>query len=214
MQEKLNRIRKPEKPAFSPRIVSSCLLLAAGLALGLLSKLLDETPGNLLPPILQQLDLGNFFSRMGFWLFAGIAISVKAKTPLQAALNTFLFFAGMVSTYYLYTVFIAGFFPRSYMMIWIGLTLLSPLLAAVCWYAGGTHPVSIAISCLLFTLMTRQAFSAGLWYLDVRYFLEVLLWLGTLWILYQTPRQTITVACVGTVLFLLTAAVNLPFGLF
>ena len=65
---------------------------------------------------------------MGVWIFLAVAISVYSKSPIRSAVNVFLFFVGMVGSYYLYTVLVADFFPKSYMMIWIIMTCISPFL--------------------------------------------------------------------------------------
>lgn len=158
MREFLNKIRKPEYLPVPNKIIHSVMILIIGIVLGFVSKVLDETASNLLPPFLEMLDLRNFFSRMGFWIFSGVFISLFSKTPIRAALNNFLFFIGMVGSYYVYTVAIAGFFPKTYMMLWVAMALLSPFLGAVCWYAKGTHIVSVCLSALIFMMMTRQAF--------------------------------------------------------
>ena len=98
--------------------------------------MLDLTPSNELPAFLEALDLRNFL-RIGVWIFLSVSISVYSRLPLRAALHVFGLLAGMVGSYYLYTVLVAGFYPKSYMMIWIGMTMLSPILAVVCWYAKG-----------------------------------------------------------------------------
>ena len=67
-----------------------------------------------------------------FWLLLALSIAVFSKTPVKAAVNTFLFFAGMCAAYHIYTVVFSGFNPMQYMMIWYGFTIISPLLAAVC----------------------------------------------------------------------------------
>ncbi len=213
MKEFLDKIRKPVSGSISRKIAFSVLILLLGIALGIISKMLDETASNLLPPFLESLDLRNFFSRMGFWLFSGICIAIYSKTPLRAALNTFLFFTGMVSSYYIYTVFVAGFFPKSYMMIWIVLTILSPLPGAVCWYAKGTHPVSICLSAIIFMIMTRQTFVFGYWYFDILFIPELLLWCLTIAVLYKTPKQILTVFGTGSLLFFITAPLHLLGGL-
>lgn len=159
-----------------------------------------------------MLDLRNFFSRMGFWLFSGVCIATYSKTPLSAALNVFIFFAGMVSSYYIYTIQIAGFFPKSYMIMWVILTVLSPLLGAVCWYAKGGHPVSVCISVIIFMMMARQAFSFGFWYFDINYILELILLGATIAILCRTPRQVFVVIGAGLLLFFITSPLNLFFG--
>ncbi len=213
LKNKLDYIRQPVTLSISKNVCNSLLIFALGIVLGLVSKVLDETPSNMLPQILQPLDLGNFFSRMGFWLFSGICVSVFSSNPLRAALNTFLFLAGMVGSYYAYTVFVAGFYPKSYMMIWVGMAILSPIPAFVCWYAKSTHIVSLCISTVLVMFMARQAFVFGFWYFDVRYPLELLLFLGTFGVLYKTPKQTLLIGISGMMLFFLLSRCDLMFGL-
>lgn len=210
MNHFLYKIRKPVKISLSKKIVYSTLLFGAGIVLGILSKFLDETPSNLLPPFLEMMDLRNFFSRMGIWLFLGIVISIYSKTPLRASINVFLFFSGMVSSYYLYTVTIAGFFPKSYMMIWIAMTFLSLFLAYICWFAKGDGGIAIFISAAIVLFMSRQTFIVGFWYLDVINILELLLWIATIFVLYQSPKQIGKVIIIGSILFILTS----PFSLF
>lgn len=214
MKKYLSNVRKPGTLPTTKKIFDSVLLLFMGILLGIAAKILDETASNVLPPIFQVLDLGNFFSRMGVWLFIGICISVYSYTPLRASLNTFLFLAGMVGSYYIYTIFIAGFFPKSYMILWIAMTIFSPLPAFLCWYAKGTHILSLCISAILLLFMARQAFSFGVWYFNVRYILEMLLFVGTIGVLYKTPKQISIVVVSGIILFLMVSPINLIFGLF
>jgi hypothetical protein len=213
MKELLDTIRNPTPSSLSKQVLYTILILIAGVVLGIISKILDETASNLLPHFLEMLDFRNFFSRIGFWMFSGMCIAVYSKTPRSAALNVLLFFVGMVSSYYIYTVQMAGFFPKSYIMIWVIITILTPLMGAVCWYAKGIHPVSICLSAVLLMMMTRQAFSFGLWYFDVRYTLELLLLVLTIAVLYKTPKQILAVTGVGISLFFITSPLSLFWGL-
>ncbi len=213
MNDLLHSIRKPVDISLSKKVVASSLLFLAGVILGLLSKMLDETASNLLPHFLQVLDLGNFFSRMGVWLFLAMLIAVYSKSPVRAAINVFVFFVGMVGSYYLYTVMIAGFFPKSYMMIWVIMTVISPFMAFVCWYAKGKGILAILISSLLLMFMSRQAFAFGFWYLDIRDILEFLLWGATIIVLYQSPKQLIKVVAIGLFLYFLTAPFHIGWGM-
>ena len=209
----LNEIRKPINLSTSRKFIYSISIFIVGVMLGVISKLLDETPSNYLPFFLETLDLRNFFSRMGVWLFISVIISLYSKSPIRSAINAFLFFVGMVGSYYLYTIAIAGFFPRSYMMIWIAMTIVSPLLAFVCWYAKGKGPIAIFISAVIFMFMSRQAFVFGFWYFDVSYILELLLFIFTIFILYQSPKQIIKVVTIGVLIFFLTAQLNIFWGM-
>ena len=213
MKAYLNKIRRPESISSSRKFLYSFTIFAAGIILGVISKALDETVSNLLPYFLEVLDLRNFFSRMGVWIFLSLLISVYSKSPVRAATNVFLFLLGMVGSYYLYTITIAGFFPKSYMMIWVGMTFLSPFMAIICWYAKGKGPVATCISSVIFMFMTRQAFIFGFWYFDIRYILEFLLWVATIFVLYQSPKQALTMIIIGIFLFFLTSQLNLFWGM-
>ena len=213
MRKFLNKIRQPEAASKTYKIVFTVIVFAAGITLGIISKILDETPSNTLPYLIEMLDLRNFFSRIGFWIFSGTCVAIYSKSAKQAALNSFLLFAGMVGCYYAYTIMIAGFYPKSYMMIWIAMTAAAPLLGAICWYARGTHIASIIISSIILMMMTRQALNFGFWYLDVSHFLELLLWGATILILYRKPKQILLSVGLSIVLFLLTSQIHFLGGM-
>ncbi len=209
----LNRIRKPVTIPISQKLLYSLSILLAGIISGTLSKILDTTAGNLLPPFLESLDLRNFFSRIGIWIFFAVLISIYSKNPFRAAANVFSFFIGMISSYYLYTIFVAGFLPKSYMMIWIIVTFISPFMAFICWYAKGKGIISIIIAASILMLITRQTFVFGFWYLYIKNGLELFLWTGTMLILYQSPQQIAKVVASGTLAFLLASPLNLLWGM-
>lgn len=207
MKKFLNEIRTPTVIPLSRKLLYSTAIFASGIVLGLFSKMLDTIPINLLPYFLQVLDLGNFFSRMGVWIFLAVLISVYSKSPFRSAINVFLFFTGMIGSYYLYTVLAAGFFPKSYMMIWIVMTCISPLLAFGCWYAKGKGMIAVFISSIIFMVISSQAFVFGFWYFDIGYELELVLLIATIFVLYQSPRQIVKVVTLGLLLYFLTAPI-------
>ncbi|WP_075980155.1 hypothetical protein [Bacillus massilinigeriensis] len=209
----LNKIRSPIKISLSKKFLYSTLIFIAGIILGVISKVLDTTSSNLLPLFLEILDLRNFLSRMGIWIFLSVVISVHSKSPIRSAINVFLFFVGMVGSYYLYTVLVAGFFPKSYMIIWMVMTSISPLLAFVCWYGKGKGIIAITISSIIFMFISRQSFAFGFWYFDIRYNLEFLLWIAMILVLYQSSKQITKVIIIGLLLYFLTAQINLFWGM-
>ncbi len=211
MRAFLNEIRSPITR--SKKLLNSTFIFIAGVLLGVISKVLDETPSNLLPYFLEVLDLRNFFSRMGIWIFLALLLSVYSKSPGRSALNVFLFFVGMVGSYYLYTVIVAGFYPKSYMIIWFTIAVFSPLLAFVCWYAKGKGLLAIFLSSTILMFLSRQTFVFGFWYFDLINGLEFLLWVATIFVLYQSPKQILRVVSLGMVLYFLTAQINLFWGM-
>ena len=187
MTKHLNNIREPkEKLSAKRKILISAAIALAGLLLGIFQKYIDG--GVKMPQIFQSLDIVNYFGRLGVWILLGTVISVYAGTPLRASVNTFLFFISMVSGYYLYCNFVSGFLPVSYMMIWLVLSVISPLFAYICWYAKGKGTVSIVISALILGVSFSQAFliTQGFY---VTCILEVLTWICVLIVLRRKPKE-------------------------
>ncbi len=159
-----------------------------GCCLGLCAKWLDTTAFNELPMVLQALDITNFLGRFAIWIFLAVCISICSSSAKRAAVDVFLFFLGMVGSYYLYSTFVAGFFPRSYALIWFGITALSPALAAVCWYAKGDGLMAIAISAAILGVLLAQAvfLFQGI---RITYVPEVIVWLAAVWVLRRRPKE-------------------------
>lgn len=184
----------------SKKILHSIAVLFFGIVLGTVSKFLDTTPSNELPFIIERLDVRNFLGRFAIWILIAVCISIYSNSSIRAAVNVFTFFLGMVTSYYLYSKFIAGFFPRSYAMIWFGLTAISPLLAFVCWYAKGKSKISLAISSLIIAVLFNMTFSYGWIYFDIYSSLELIVFICGLIILRRsTIKETIVTTAIGVI---------------
>lgn len=166
MKQWLNSIRKPEtKLPLSLQVRNSLFILLFGVALGTFSKWLDLIAiddGVWWQKIFGSIDLGNLLSDLPIWLVMALAISIYSRTALGATLNVFLFFLGMNLAYHLFTITFAGFNPQEYMTIWYSVTLASPILAFVSWYAKGTSLPSTIISILILGVMASLTFNVGL----------------------------------------------------
>lgn len=187
----LNNIRRPAREIdLSRQIINTGLILGLGLFLGLISKMLDCIPANELPHILEMMDVRNFLGRISIWILLAVAISLYSNTPIRAGINVFLFFIGMLVSYYTYTKFVAGFFPKSYILIWVILTIISPLLASICWHAKGNGAVALLLSSAIVGILYTEAFTFGAYYFYVKYQgLEVLVWIIGIALLYKNPKQ-------------------------
>ncbi len=194
MKAWLYKVRTPNREKLSAQIAYSILILLLGITLGIFSKWLDNTGINdaiWWQRILGTIDLGNVFSEFAIWLFIALAISVYCSSPLRAGLNVFLFFAGMCTSYHLYTIMFAGFNPDSYMMIWYGITLLSPVLAFICWFGKGKTKTSLIIDILILAVMMSVCFSIGFWYFYITRIINVIIFIGSVVIMYSGPKQTV-----------------------
>lgn len=194
----LNRVRKPEtQPSLQSRLLIVAGALLLGACLGTFSKYLDYRQ-TAVPGILQQidasLDLHNFLGTFAPWIVIAVFLSIKSPSPFQASANVFAFFVGMVASYYLYSNYVAGFFPKSYAMIWVGFTLFSPILAFFCWYAKGIGWLAIVISAGILGFLINCTLAYGMWYVDLRSALHlVMLVLGILMLRRRSGTEALLV---------------------
>jgi hypothetical protein len=215
LKAKLNKIREPRTGrSMLLDIGASFLILIFGIALGILSKYLDGMDFdhfNFLLSIAARLDLGNVLTEMAIWLVMALAISALSRSPLKAAINVFLFFGGMDISYHLSSVLIKGFDPGSYMLIWYGITLVSPILGIICWYARSDSLVSIIMDIAILTILSCYCFSVGRFYFYFRSSLYTLLFLIGAAALYKSPKQILIAGAIG-ILLSLPVAPMLPFN--
>lgn len=212
-RNQLDGIRKPEHDSDKSGILLyGGLFLLAGMLLGVFSKWLDTlgiNDGVWWQHILGMMDLGNLLSLFPIWLLIALAIAIYAESPLNAALRVFLFFAGMCVAYHISSILIAGFTPMSYMMIWYGFTVLSPLLAGVCWYGKGKSLPSLVIDTLILWNMMSCCFAMGFWYFDFLSVIDTLIFIGATAMLYVSPKNT-AISLAGA--FILTLLFRMPLG--
>lgn len=203
VKEKLNRIRSPKPASVKCTVLSAVIIFFIGVGLGIFQKwvesiALEDTIW--WHRILEVLDLGNFFSEPAIWFLLALTIAVFSCSALRAALNVFVFFAGMCIAYHLSSVLFAGFNPASYMMIWYGLTAASPFLAVICWYAKGRSVVSIILDVLIFAVFTLACLGIGYVYVTYKGILFLLTFIAAPVVLYKSPKQILISLPIGFIL--------------
>ena len=210
VKARINQIRTPKQCSVKSAVISAALTSIAGIVLGIIAKWLDNLALDSTiwwHRLFVTLDLGNFFSDFAIWLLIALVIAVFSSSALRAALNVFAFFAGMCAAYHAYTVLFSGFNPSSYMMIWYGITLLSPILAVFCWYAKGTGTVPVIIDIAIIAVFSLSCFAIGLFYISFRGALYSLVFAGAVAVLYRTPKQLLISLPVGFLLSFLISPI-------
>ena len=187
----LEQVRKPQDNiSFTKQIAATGGIILLGFVLGVLQKRLDGAPDNAFLLVMQQFDVGNYFGRLAIWILLATIISVYAKSPLRASINTFFFFVSMLAGYYLYCNYILGFLPKAYMMMWIVIAFASFFLAYICWYAKGEGFIAIIISSVIIGVLLAQAFNLNFTQGFYMYhFLEVITWLIGVILLRKKPKE-------------------------
>lgn len=208
IRENLCRIREPKKTAKISAILATILMLVIGIVLGLFAKWLDNLALDdtvWWHRIVETLDLGNFFSEMAGWLLAALLIAVFSRSAFRAAWNVFVFFTGMCAAYHIYTILFSGFNPASYMLIWYGLTIVSPILAVLCWYAKGSGTLPVLLDVGIIAVFMLACFGVGFVYITFRGILYLLVFISAIVALYRSPKQLLISLPIGILLaFLLS----------
>ncbi len=215
MKQFLENIRlKGTKLSISRQIINTIAILLLGTALGIFSKYLDCIASNKMPFVLEYLDVRNFFGRFAIWLLLALCIAVYSHSPIRAAINVFAFFSGMVASYYLYSKFVAGFFPKSYVLVWVGFTAISPMPAFVCWYAKEKGRISLGISAVIIAVLFNTSFVYGWRYFSMHSILELITFLcGVAVLKRESAKDTAIMFVVGiAAAFLLHLIIPFHFG--
>jgi len=127
-----------------------------GIVLGIIAKFADGR--NLLYyfPI-----FADIIGRFGIWVWVAALIAVRSKTPWLAAVRSFVFFIGMLSAYYGYTVLLLNFFPKSQMILWGIIAMLTPFGGFLIWLIHKNKYYANLIASLPFVLFFTE------WYLTI-----------------------------------------------
>ena len=214
MKEFLSKIRTSQKTYPLPKqVLISFGILMVGVLLGAFSNYLDYRQANL-PALLHLIDstvdLHNFLGKFAPWIVIAVCIAVYSTTPIRAGINVFAFFAGMVSSYYWYSNYIAGFFPKSYALVWIVFTAVSPFLAFLCWYAKGTGWIALLLSSGVTGVLLNCAFGYGMFYIDISSGLELLMLAIGVFVLRRPLKETAGMVGLG-IIFAIIMQTVIPF---
>lgn len=127
-----------------------------GIFLGLVAKLVD------VPSLTGEFPiLDDIFGRFGIWIFVATLLAVYSNTPLHAALRVFSFFFTMILTYYTYTILFLGFFPKSQIILWSIISLITPICASAMWYAREDKSIANILAALPIIVLCMEWYITG-----------------------------------------------------
>lgn len=127
-------------------ILNPISMFIIGLALGIISRLLDIHTSN----------LGNIFSQMAIWILFGVLISIYSDSKKKAMINIFPFCIGMLITYYYVAFITKGVYSNTIIMGWTLFALFSPILAYFTWMTKekGLFPKIISLGVIIISMLS------------------------------------------------------------
>ncbi|URM32664.1 hypothetical protein LLY41_20385 [Cytobacillus firmus] len=141
------RTENKEQWALKRKMGMVLAIFLAGALLGLLAKYTDGTV------------LGLIGSGLGFWIAAASLLAAWSRTPKAAGLHVLVFFIAMLSAYYLYSMILFGFFPKSQFIFWGGIALFSPICGYAVWFARGEGWLAAVCAAMPISLLIGESFS-------------------------------------------------------
>lgn len=171
------------------KIIDFILCLVLGIILGITSKYLDTVAldGSWITSVLHF--FANLFTRLGIWVLIATMVAAYSTTLIRAAINTFVFFIGMLISYYLYSAYLFGFFPTNYFILWGSIALVSPLLAVVVWIAKNNDHLAHILPAFPMGFLLSLSLGMGLFYVDLTYFEELIMYVVLCLVFYKHPKQ-------------------------
>mgnify|MGYP006883345653 FL=1 len=156
------RIATPVSDCHKSTAGTMLLPMISGILLGITAKLVDVPYITCDYPVFDDM-----MGRFGIWVWAAALIAVRSRTPFHAAVRSFVFFVGMLSAYYGYTVLFLKFFPGSQMVLWDGIAMITPFCGFLMWHIHKNTSYADLIASLPFVLFFTEwyltAFTAQNW---------------------------------------------------
>ena len=148
LQKALSNVRTKDPKSVSKIIIACVVTLALGIVFGVVAKAVDNIS-----------ILGELGTRLGIWIVIATLIAAYSPSATTAAIKTFIFFAAMLSAYYLYTLMFHDFFPRQYAIAWGVFAILSPIAGFVVWYGKGNGWIAAICSAFPVALVIAESYS-------------------------------------------------------
>ncbi|MGG7621544.1 hypothetical protein [Bacillus coreaensis] len=133
---------KKRKLIDSTRLTAKQTILYLGIyfifgnLLGVIAKYSDTIPSNSGNGIVYSF-ISEITTNLGLWVLLATLITFWSRSPTYAALNVLTFFIGMLTSYYIYSHVLFGFFPTHYFVRWGSIALASPICAYIVWFSRG-----------------------------------------------------------------------------
>lgn len=166
------RIATPVSDCHKSTAGTMLLPMISGILLGITAKLVDVPYITCDYPVFDDM-----IGRFGIWVWAAALIVVRSRTPFHAAVRSFVFFVGMLSAYYGYTVLFLKFFPGSQMVLWGGIAMITPFCGFLMWHIHKNTSYADLIASLPFVLFFTEwyltAFTAQNWSYKDRLLLSI-----------------------------------------
>lgn len=166
--EALDRIREPETDvSIASSIVSSILVVLFGVIVGAVAQTFEYFAASSSvwwQDIVKDLQLNVVFEKAPIWFVLGLIVAVSSSRPIKAAVNTFVFFLGVILGFNIVPIVFSAASRPDHLTTWIIIAVVSAPLAMIFWYAKSNSWISIAFDAIIIGVLGAYCFDCGFLY--------------------------------------------------
>lgn len=161
MRDKLNKIRAEADTiiTINQRLLRILFVFVFGLALGFFAKYTDTMPSNGINGTWFLSIIGDIGTYLGIWVFISTILAACSRSSKVAAIHVFVFFVGMLISYYTYSGVLFGFFPKHYFLAWGIVALVSPIYAYIVWYSRGNGWIAAFCAAIPISILFLEGYT-------------------------------------------------------
>jgi hypothetical protein len=141
------RSNEVSNPTLKQKILKVVFVGLLGALMGFLAKFFDGS------------GLGLIGSGLGIWILMTTLLIVWSHSPRLAALHSFVFLTSMLIFYYIYSMILFGFFPKSQFIFWGSIALLSPFGGYMVWHSRRIGWLAGLCAALPISLLIGEGYS-------------------------------------------------------
>ncbi|HRX59544.1 MAG TPA: hypothetical protein P5075_12310 [Eubacteriales bacterium] len=150
MNEWISKRRKlPDSYSIKREIYISLTVLLLGIITGVAAKATDSNS-----------LIGQIGTDLSVWVLLATLIAAYSHHPINAAINTTVFFIALLAGYYVYGQLVLGFFPASYFWKWLITAFVSSVCGFVVWFSKSEGIAGAAITALPAGLILAWSYPA------------------------------------------------------
>ena len=150
MNEWISKHRKlSDNYSIKREVLISLAVIVCGIIIGVIAKATDSTS-----------LVGEIGTDLSIWVLLGTLVAAYSHHPINAGINTTVFFLALLAGYYIYGQSVLGFFPASYFWGWLMVALASSVCGFVVWFSKSKGILGAAISALPAGLILAWSYPA------------------------------------------------------
>ena len=102
--------------------------------------------------------IGAIIGNLGIWVFVSALLAVYTPQAFRAALHVFVFFIGVIASYYLHHILLGGTVSIKTLLYWLIFAAIGGLLGLIDWYSGSKEWLGAACAAVPISFLLAEGY--------------------------------------------------------